>query len=333
MGRILIFIVSLSLSTFVWASNCNNGVYISTNWLTMAKRDKDISALAKRLQQSSITNVYISTNGVTPDNTVARSFLSRLKDDMPNAKVIGMISKRPCAAGMANTSKCFDMTADKDRFFNAVSGLWRMGFDGIQLDFEPVPNPKDHCPPNVSNCNVVSNEFLTILDKLKASKPKGKIISVAGYFLDMKGQQKISPSVPAGQSLLSWNRTYYSSVMSRADQVMVMDYDTALKKATDYSQFTAWQVQNLKELASETHTDLQIGLPADNMKGRKGLYDRSAENLKTGMLGVQKGLGAASCISNVGVSIYDDEGMTDDQWKSFNDIFSNSPSQTLAPKN
>ncbi len=310
---------SISQAAISQASNCNNGLYLSTSWLNKPRSDAEIVALAKRLRESNIRNVFINATDVNAVNPLATNFLKTLGARLPDAKVIGMIYRSPCGVGTQSKDKCFNPSDEQDRhrLNRDASNLWSAGFHGVQIDYEPA----------VSG----DGTFLEILEHLRKTKPSGKMLSVAGSFLALEGKEKdeIKPSVKSGQSLLIWNRDYYAAVMSKVDQVMLMNYDTALRSEQDYIRFTDWQVRQLTRLASDAKIELQVGLPS-NMKGRAGLYDRAAENLGAGIKGVQSALGSASCPEKVGVSIFNDASMNSELWKSFNDAFPTSHSR--APK-
>lgn len=178
----------------------------------------------------------------------------------------------------------------------------------------------------------VAKQFiLDLLEQTRKVMPKGKVLSIAGYSLELddKTKQQIVVNPAKAPSLLTWNQAYYKDVMAKVDQVMVMNYDTALRSAKDYAEFTAWQTTKLWGLAAQgpQKINLQIGLPS-NVDGRTGLYDRSAENLLNGIAGVQSAFGKASCPEGLGVSIYDDTGMNPELWKSFQAAFA---SPTASP--
>ena len=315
MNWFIALVCCLFLPNIAWSGQCKNGLYIGPSWLTKAKSSAEFSTLIKRLQDAHVGNVFINTSGISLESSLANGFIKNLKSNLPDVKVIGMAVRSPCKFNSPDKSKCFDPSSEsaRDSLTADVKGVLNFGFDGVQLDFEPVPSG--------------DKNFLGILDQVRKVTPPGKILSIAGYFLELDGKdkQELVPTIQGDahgdRTLLTWSRKYYSDAMSKVDQVMLMNYDTALRSAKDYSRFTEWQTRQLMSLAAKSKVDLQIGLPSD-MKGREGLYDRSAENLVTGISGVQAAIGQSGCPIGVGgVTIFNDASMNPALWNSFDGAF------------
>lgn len=315
MRRVVLLLLAVLLPGLACGEPCENGLYIGTSWLTATKSNAEFALLVKRLQDAHVANVFVNASGVSSESSIAKSFIKNLKASLPDAKVIGMVVRSPWCTASVKISKCFNPDGESALHdLNAdIKAVWKLGFDGLQMDFEAVPDG--------------DRGFLRILERAKAAKPPKKILSVAGYFLELEDKEKqelvpkIADAAKDEQNLLIWKRPYYQALMARVDQVMVMNYDTALRSPRDYARFTEWQTAQLRAMALQAKVDLQIGLPSD-MKGREGLYDRAAENLATGIAGVQAAIGKAGCAKGVsGVTIFNDRSMSPDLWRTFNSAF------------
>src|SRR5205085_2558005 len=99
--------------------------------------------------------------------------------------------------------------ADQHTRATIVTSLVRLiresGFDGIHLDAEPLPSGDLH--------------YLRLLEELRASLGPDRLLSVAGLPWRSSVEEKVTRF--AGYR---WSTTYYQSVASRVDQIIVMAY-------------------------------------------------------------------------------------------------------------
>jgi hypothetical protein len=280
----------------VHASSCENGLYIAPAWVQTAKSDAEINGFLKPLVTLGMTQLFVLAKGFVPEQHAALDHFLRVARAIdPRFRLTAMIGRRLCGA---SKDKCFD-ASDAQRqaqLESTATGLWRAGFDGVQLDFEPVPDGDE--------------TLVAILGRLRRTRPPGKTLSLAGYFLQPDAAQfHFRPN--AKGPLLQWTPGYYRRLLAQVDQVMVMVYDTALADPDEYRAFASWQTTQFLELARPQRAAVQIGLPSD-VPGRTGLYDRRAENLRTGLEGVaaaRKSIGG-TCPAGFGITVFTDAGFT-----------------------
>ena len=169
---------------------------------------------------------------------------------------------------------------------------------GVHLNIEPLRNG--------------NADFLLLLEQVRAALPKDKKISIAGY---------PPPTIWHRFPDVHWDEDYYREVASRADQMAVMMYDTALPFEKLYvNLMSAWTQQ----LLAWTPDDCEVlfGVPAYDDED-VDYHDPSVENLKNGLLGVHGGLARFDALPTNygGVAIYCEWEMDDSEWELFAERF------------
>jgi hypothetical protein len=268
-------IALLPLLTPALAAGCTSGIYF-----TAATFAGDIpDDLVRRLNDARIDHVYVyrlDVSSAAQRAKIQRAIVS-FREKKPGAKLIGMIGK---IAGPATT-------------LGRARELWGLGFDGVQLDFEPVRSGDANLP--------------AVLKLLREEKPAGKLVGLAGYMIE-------DDSLPAagGKRLLVWEEEYYRELVTLVDDLMVMNYDTAIFERDDYVRATSIQTRRLADLAGASGVRMNIGVITD-VQGRRGMFDRKAENFSSGLEGVRNVWPA--CTGNRGITLFTADGMTEDYWR------------------
>jgi hypothetical protein len=318
MSNIIITAIALSLiSQNVLAYSCRNGAYISPEWIQTPRSSEDITAYVGRLSSANIQDYFIPANGLKPIHHVyVQTFLEVARKRDAQIRVHAMLGRRSCTD---SKQKCFD-AADSHQQFRLVAdakGLWSLGFDGVQLDLEPIANG--------------NNNFLHILEQVRAERPQGKTLSLAGYYLELESGNSpaISQQPRSSRPLLSWSRAYYQRVLGLVDHVMVMNYDTAIRDVAQYRAFTAWQTREMLALAQPMRVKFQMGLPSD-VPGQSGLFDRQAENLTAGSLGVADALKrlGQECPADFGIAVFTEAGLTPTLFEAFASSWASRPKRS-----
>jgi hypothetical protein len=280
------------------AFSCRNGAYVPAGWVDRADDGGAVRALTERLLNANVHDYFIVVGGHTAEwARRLQPFQRAVRAQDGESRLYAMIGRRLCPS----QGTCSDLrdAAVQGQIVATAASLWTMGFDGVQLDLEVLTQDDP--------------SFLDLLRKLQVAKPAGKHLSVAGYMLapDAAMREAIHPQPSTKAPILQWSRSYYESVFPLTDHVMVMNYDTALRDAGEYSRYTAWQTRELLSLAARHGSSLQIGVPS-NVPGRMGLYDRQAENLASASRGIADALTAlgGSCPPRFGVAVFTEAGLT-----------------------
>ena len=156
------------------------------------------------------------------------------------------------------------------------------GLAGIHINIEPCPSGDP--------------DFLELLDQVRAALPEGRVLSVAAF---------PPPTWWDLSSAVHWDEDYYREVAQRADQLVVMMYDTGLRFQWAYRWLVAtWTGKILKWSGS---TSVLLGLPAYEDK-HVPWHDPGVENLGNALSGVKNGLGRFERVppNYQGVAVYAD---------------------------
>ena len=96
-------------------------------------------------------------------------------------------------------------------------------FAGVHLNIEPMPGG--------------DGDFLQLLEELRASLPRGKLLSVAAY---------PPPTWWHRFPDVHWDEAYFRQVARRCDQMVVMMYDTSLRNSKLYQNLVVdWTIESL----------------------------------------------------------------------------------------
>jgi hypothetical protein len=256
------------------ATACSNGIYFTAAAFGSGVSDE----LVRRLSDARIDHLYVYRLDVSDaaERARVRAALDGFRKRMPSARLFGMIGK---IAGPAAT-----LARARD--------LWSLGFDGVQLDFEPVKS---------GDANL-----LAVLARLREEKPEGRLIGLAGYLIE----DDSLPAAGAGKGLLAWDEAYYRRLVVLVDDVMAMNYDTDIRVRDEYVAATSIQTRRLGELAASVR--LNIGAITD-VPGRSGMFDRKAENFAAALEGVRAVW--PRCPANRGIALFTADGMTEGYWR------------------
>lgn len=135
---------------------------------------------------------------------------------------------------------------------------------GVQVNIEPLPNG--------------DTNFLAFLEVLRASLPKGKLLSVAAY---------PPPSWWHPFEDVHWSEAYFRQVADRCDQLAVMMYDAAQRLPKTYQHLMAAWTQEV--LSWSGQTPFLLGVPTYDDAG-VDYHHPEVENLTNALLGIHRGL-------------------------------------------
>jgi hypothetical protein len=283
-----------------------NGIWIGHGWLAddlWFKREDEtdlipqfrdperIEALATLLRDHHITDVFAHLCPAQPDGRIPdvdHEQVERFLDAFDGFRVM------PWVGGIAG-SQPFPDPSWRSTFVESVRALLEAHprFAGVHVNIEPCPSG--------------NAAFLDLLDELRAALPDGKVLSVAAYPPPTRWHPH--PNV-------HWDRAYYGQVARRADQIVVMMYDTSIRFRKVYQQVTASWTRHVLEWSGDA--DVLLGLPAYDDEGA-GYHVGRVENLRNALLGIHAGLGGLDPLpaNYQGVAIYCEWEMDDAEWADF----------------
>jgi len=279
----------------------NNGLWLGHKWYTgrSVRTDEpvsraDLHVLTRTLERNGVRYAFVHVGPVTADGGLddePGEMLSQLHDAVPEVMLLAWLGARVEKVDLHDAAWRRAVIASLHR-------LHDQGFDGVHFDLEPM---RDHEPGYLELLEAVRAEFGT------------------SFFLS----QATPRSAPFGLSLgplkrSFWSGAYYRKVMERADQTVLMAYDTRLTFARGYVEFVRHQSRLLIDWAREIpNHQLLIGVPSYE---DVPLYsDPNIENLRTAALGVRAALESydetPACFR--GVAVYANWVTDEDEWRDF----------------
>jgi hypothetical protein len=294
----------------------HNGMWLShgwlgdDNWFTQNKREdqllayrdhQSILSMISQLQLAHITDVFphlcpTSVGGELPsiDPQQALRFL-------PLAQANGL-RVIPWIGGVFE-KHCFPAQATwRERFVASVAKLLTdyPHLAGVHLNVEPWPSG--------------NADMLMLLDELNAAIPHDKILSIAAYPPPTRWQPAIE---------VHWDEAYFKQVASRADQLVVMMYDTGISSSKFYQLLMRQWTGQVLSWAQSTPT--LLGLPAYDDAG-VAWHDPRVENLTNALHGIHAGLidhHNEDLTQYQGIAVYCHWEMTAAKWETLRREFIN----------
>ncbi|HEX9036767.1 MAG TPA: glycosyl hydrolase family 18 protein [Ktedonobacterales bacterium] len=303
----------------------SNAVWLEHAWSGEPQSAAAYDALAAQLQREQIRYVYAHVGPLASDGTIppslapyAADLAAALHDRIPDVKVLAWIGQLEAASG-APADETVDLAQSAVR--GAIVGtaddfVRKYGFDGVHYDIEPIRNNNPH--------------FLDLLIETRSSLPAGALISVSA--------QKWAPNAHladllyrAGRGGQWWTSYYFAAVAAHVDQLAVMTYDSGAPTAQAYEIFVQ---QETKHILAAVRTarrppEVLIGVPTYN--GDNAWFHQSAENMRTGLLGVIAGLNSDDETQPfAGVAIYRMAVTSDADWRTYDELWLGESTQARA---
>ncbi|MFC2172187.1 hypothetical protein ACFLU6_06095 [Acidobacteriota bacterium] len=178
-----------------------------------------------------------------------------------------------------------------------IDKLIDQGFSGVHLNIEPIPNRDE--------------AYLALLDAIRSR-----------FGINIFLSQSTPRTGPFGVSVgpmkrYFWSEDYYKATMSKADQTVLMAYDTMLPSSKLYVGFVRHQTAQLLSWAAyfPGHQVL-VGIPS--YEDVPKFSDPSIENIKNASLGVRSALEKRSTRPSFeGVAVYSNWVTDHDEWRQY----------------
>lgn len=288
----------------------HNGIWVSHGWLAgdewflrngktkelgNYREAKNINALAARLREYHVTDVFPHLCPVDPDGKLPvldAAQVEKFLDAFQGFRII------PWVGGPNGSAAQIRNPRWRTSFVANVSALLASHprFAGVQINIEPLTSG--------------DTNFLALLDELRLKRPPGKILSVAAY---------PPPTRWHPYEDVHWEEAYFREVARRSDQLAVMMYDAAQKVPKFYQRLMADWTEEV--LAWSEGKDVLLGVPTYDDAG-VGYHDPKVENMRNAILGIHRGLSRRSIPTNYqGVAIYCEWETSEGEWRWFKDHF------------
>jgi hypothetical protein len=181
---------------------------------------------------------------------------------------------------------------------------WRAGFVESISDLFTTHPRLAGVHINIEPMTSGDTNFLTLLDELRVTLPKEKLISIAAY----PPPTRFQPFAD-----VHWSQDYFQQVARRSNQMVVMMYDTGLNKSKLYQHLmSAWTIEALDWSGS---TSVLLGVPTYSDTG-VDYHNPKVENLENALLGIHRGLATKPLPANYqGVAIYCEWETDTNEWQ------------------
>ncbi|MFF4112580.1 glycosyl hydrolase family 18 protein [Streptomyces sp. NPDC001714] len=283
-------------------SRNRDALWLGHAWVDGRRTDADVTALAARLADTGMRDLYVHAgplehNGTLPKSAYpkARWLITAVHRKLPGVRVQAWLGDEVAP------EKPYAMHLEKKETRDAVVASARQvvaaGFDGVHFDLEPLHSG--------------DRNYLALLDALRPATP---LLSVAAHQID---------PLPAFHSFWGtvtghpkwWSQEYFGQVARRVDQIAVMSYDTMQPLQSLYGGYVAQQTSLALEV-TPADTDLLMGLPFYH-ENRFGHWAH-AETVPAAVRGVRLGLSRTDPDrATFGVALYVDFAATEDDWTSY----------------
>ncbi|NUR04615.1 MAG: hypothetical protein HOY79_51375 [Streptomyces sp.] len=283
-----------------------DAIWLGHAWVDGRKTDADVTALAHRLRDTGIRDLYVHAGPLEHDGTLpksaypkARWLIGAVHRAAPGIRVQAWLGDVLASEGPDGLR--LERPATRAAVVTSTRQILAAGFDGAHFDLEPLHSG--------------DRDYLSLLDALhEVTAAAGVPLSVAAHQID---------PLPAFHSVWGtltghpkwWSQAYFGQVARRVDQIAVMSYDTMQPLQSLYGGYVAQQTSLALEVTPKS-TDLLMGLPFYH-ENRFGHWAH-AETVPAAVHGVRLGLSRTDAHRrNFGVALYVDFAATEGDWTAY----------------
>ncbi|WP_232248525.1 glycoside hydrolase family 18 protein [Streptacidiphilus rugosus] len=290
----------------------HDAVWLGHAWVDGRKSEADAVALLARLGGAGtghgVRDIYVHVGPTGDDGSLDASLHPRAAWAIatfhrlaPGVRVQAWLGDVVASEGPHGLDLA--RPATRAHLAAAASSLLDLGFDGINLDLEPVHSG--------------DAGYLAVLDRLHAlTGARGRVLSTAVPQTDPLPPLRALAGALTGHPKW-WSQDYLAQVARRVDQVDVMAYDSGMPTTALFSGYIAQQTE-LALAAAPPSVDVLVGLPAyhENNLG----HHASAETVPAALRGIRLALAAVPLHGrSFGAALYVDYAATDADWSAYRD--------------
>ncbi|PWE11310.1 hypothetical protein DD630_22180 [Streptomyces sp. BSE7F] len=285
-----------------------DAMWLGHAWVDGRKKDADVAALAGRLKDTGVRDLYVHTGPLEHDGTLPRSvyprarwFIDAVHRELPGVRVQAFLGDVLANGGPEGLE--LSDAATRAEVVRSAGQVLDTGYEGVHLDLEPLHSGDGH--------------YLDLLDDLRAlTKGRDAQLSVAAHQIDPLPHLHSVAGFVADHPKW-WSQEFFGQVARRVDQIAVMSYDTARLFESTYGGYVAQQTSLALEVTPPT-THLLMGLPFyyESNPSHWG----HAETVGAAVRGARLGLSRTDPDRELfGLAPYIDFAATETNWKEFKD--------------
>ncbi|TQJ89737.1 glycosyl hydrolase family 18 (putative chitinase) [Streptomyces sp. SLBN-31] len=283
-----------------------DALWLGHAWVDGRRTDADVTALARRLRDTGVRDLYVHAGPLEHDGTLpesaypkARRLVDSLRRKAPRLRVQAWLGDE--VAPEKPYAMHLERPATRAAVVASTRQILAAGFAGAHFDLEPLHSG--------------DRNYLTLLDALhRVTHAHGAVLSVAAHQIDpLPGFHSFWGTVTGHPKW--WSQAYFGQVARRVDQIAVMSYDTMQPTQSLYGGYVAQQTSLALEVTPDS-TDLLMGLPFYH-ENRFGHWAR-AETVPAAVRGVRLGLSRTDAHRPAfGVALYVDFAATEADWTAY----------------
>lgn len=285
-----------------------DAMWLGHAWVDGRKKDADVTALARRLKDTGVRDLYVHSGPLEHDGTLPRSayprarwFIDAVHREMPGVRVQAFLGDVLANGGPEGLE--LSDAATRTEVVRSAGQVLDAGYEGVHLDLEPLHSDDAH--------------YLDLLDDLRGvTRARDAQLSVAAHQIDPLPHLHSVAGFVADHPKW-WSQKFFGQVARRVDQIAVMSYDTARLFESTYGGYVAQQTSLALEVTPPT-THLLMGLPFyyESNPGHWG----HAETVAAAVRGARLGLSRTDPDRGLfGLAPYIDFAATETNWKEFED--------------
>ncbi|WP_063770226.1 glycosyl hydrolase family 18 protein [Streptacidiphilus melanogenes] len=293
-------------------SQGRDAVWLGHAWVDGRHTDADAASLLRSLGGAGaghgVRDLYVHVGPTRDDGTLdpalaprAAWVIATFHRLAPGVRVQAWLGDVVASEGPSGL--VLSRATTRTNLLASASSLLALGFDGINLDVEPVHSG--------------DRGYLALLDRLHTlTRAHGRVLSVAVPQTDPLPPIRVLAGALTGHPKW-WSRDYLAAVSRRVDQVDVMAYDSGMPTPALFSGYLAEQT-TLALAAVPPSVDVLIGLPAyrENSLG----HHADAETVPAALHGIRAGLAASPLHGRpFGVALYADFSASTADWTAYRD--------------
>ncbi|MFI5570641.1 glycoside hydrolase family 18 protein [Streptomyces sp. NPDC051740] len=287
-------------------SRDRDAMWLGHAWVDGRKKDADVTALARRLEDTGIRDLYVHSGPLEHDGTLpeskyprARWLIDAVHRELPGVRVQAFLGDVLANGGPDGLH--LDRAATRAEVVRSAGQVLDVGYDGVHLDLEPLHSG--------------DRDYLSLLDDLRAvTRDRDAQLSVAAHQIDPLPHLHSVAGFFADHPKW-WSQKFFGQVARRVDQIAVMSYDTARPLESTYGGYVAQQTSLALEVTPPT-THLLMGLPFyyESNPSHWG----HAETVAAAVRGARLGLSRTDPDRELfGVAPYIDFAATETNWKEY----------------
>lgn len=289
-----------------WAKTTgHDALWLGHAWVDGRRTRADVAALAVRLRDTGIRDVYFHSGPYAADGSLPPSrhpnvvnFLKWWRELLPEVRVSAWLGQD------IKDILDLDDPAARRRAVAGATGLVRLGFDGVHYNFEPV--------------NDGDRNLLDVLRATRAALGPDRTLSFATHQIEPFPGLRHPLRVVAGHGKY-WTPGYFRQVGELVDQVAIMTYDAYLPLASLYGGHVVRQATLALE-HTPAGTAILIGAPAYHDHGWSRLD--AAESVAVAAEGARLALTRhGRPRQHFGLALYVDFAATEQDWREYREAW------------